>query len=228
VEAAGVMGDEGPRFAEAAVDPTVAGELPGLRLWETRVAGGTGRTEPGVRERLEHLSRRMNGAQAVLARTRPIPQAYRRLFRHIGLDPDTDRIPQEAAIVERLRHGRYRPDNRLDDALLVAVVETGVPLWALDDELVAGELELRPARAGERLGDGEQADGLPPGRLIVADDRGAVAVLFGRLAPSHRVTAATTAMRLFSVQAPGVPQIHVSEALWTCLECLSEGAPGVD
>jgi DNA/RNA-binding domain of Phe-tRNA-synthetase-like protein len=211
------------RFAEAAVDAEVAAELPGLRLLETRVRGGSGPSAPGVRERLRHLSGRMTGAEAVAARTRPIPQAYRRLFRHLGLDPDEDRVPAEAAIVRRLEHGEYRAENLLDDALTVAVVETGVPLWALDEAVLEGGLTLRPALPGERLGTGEHVDELPAGRLVVADARGPVAVLFGRLAPSHLVTGATTAMRLFSVQAPGVPPIHADEALWTCLECLAEG-----
>ena len=210
-------------FAEGLVDPGVAAELPGLRLLETRVEGGTGRTLPGVRERLRHLSGRMNGAEAIAARTRPIPQAYRRLFRHIGLDPDEHRVPAEAAILARLHDGHYRPDNRLDDALTVAVVETGVPLWALDDGLLDGPLGIRPARPGERLGTHEHADDVPAGRLVVVDAQGPVGIAFGPLSRDHVVTKATTATRLFSLQAPGVPAIHVDEALWTCLECLREG-----
>jgi hypothetical protein len=58
---------------------------------------------------------------------------------------------------------------------------------------------------------------------VVADAEQPVAVLFGRLAPSHLVTGDTTVTRLFSVQAPGVPSIHVEEALFTCVECLGEG-----
>lgn len=217
-----------PRFEPALVDPGVAAELPGLALLEARLPGGTGATRPGVRERLGHLSSRMTGAEAIAARTRPIPQAYRRLFRHIGLDPDEHRVPAEAAIVDRLMKGRYRPDNLLDDALIVAVVETGVPLWALDDDLLDGDLTLRPARAGERLGTHEPADELPAGRLVVADGAGPVGVLFGRLASSHLVTRETTTLRVFGVQAPGVPAIHASEALWTFVECLSEPPRGVD
>ncbi|MDQ3741823.1 MAG: hypothetical protein M3389_12865, partial [Actinomycetota bacterium] len=84
----------------------------------------------------------------------------------------------------------------------------------------AGELGIRPAGPAERLGRGELAPDVRPGRLILADDEGPVAELFGELAPGHGVTPETTAMRLFSVQAPGVPGIHVEEALWTCTEAL--------
>ena len=64
------------------------------------------------------------------------------------------------------RGGGDRPPDRtaasrsrgpLDDALLVALVETGVPVWALDAARLDGPLGLRGARAGERLGEGEYA-----------------------------------------------------------------------
>ncbi len=111
---------------------------------------------------------------------------------------------------------------------MVAVVETSVPVWAVDDERVDGPLGIRPARPGERLGEGELADELPAGRLVVADAAGVVGVLFGALAAGRLPTRSTRALRLFSVQAPGVPEIHVSEAFWTCIECLREGDSGVD
>ena len=47
--------------------------------------------------------------------------------------PTTSRTPVEAAVVDRLLHGGFRSRGLLDDALLLAVVETGVPVWALDD-----------------------------------------------------------------------------------------------
>lgn len=203
------------------IDPAVAAELPGLALLQLRVPAGSGRSSPAVRERLRYLSRRMTGAEAVAYRTRPVPHAYRVLFRHLGLDPDEQRPPGEAVVVERLKRGRYASENLLDDAITVAVAETGVPVWGLDDERLEGALGIRPARAREPLGAGEFANELPAGRLVVADDAGAVAVLFGALAPSHLVTSATTATRLFSVRAPTVPAIHVDEALWTCAECLT-------
>jgi DNA/RNA-binding domain of Phe-tRNA-synthetase-like protein len=202
------------------VDEAVAAEFPDLELVQLTVAVGTGPPAPEVRQRLRYLSQRMSGAEAVAFRTRPIPQAYRVLFRHLGLDPDEDRPPGEALVLERLLKGQYTAENRLDDAITVAVAETGVPVWGLDEARLDGELGLRPARARERLGTEELADELPGGRLVVADAAGAVGILFGRLARSHLVTRATQATRLFAVRAPTVPVIHVEEALDICVDCL--------
>jgi hypothetical protein len=40
-------------------------------------------------------------------------------------------------------------------------------------------------------------------------------VLFGEISPDAGVTPRTREMVLFSVAVPGVPPIHVEEALWT-------------
>ena len=202
------------------VDPRVAEELPKLRLWEMRVQARDGPSPPAMRERLRLLSDRFHGAKAIAMRREPVPHAYRVLFRHLGVDPDEERTPVEAAALARLKHGGFRSQGILADALLLAVVETGVPVWALDDARVDGSLGIRPATPGERLGRGEPANDVAPGRLVVADDSGPLAQLFGEVAPQHVVGPETTAMRLFSVQAPGVPGIHVEEALWTCTEAL--------
>jgi DNA/RNA-binding domain of Phe-tRNA-synthetase-like protein len=202
------------------IAPEVADELPKLRLWELTVRARDGRAAPALRERLRLLSDRFHGARAIAMRREPVPHAYRVLFRHIGIDPDDERTPVEAAALARLQHGGFKSRGRVADALLLAVVETGVPVWAADEARVGGPLGIRAAAAGERLGEGELAPDLVTGRLVVADARGPVAVLFGDVAPDRAVTPETTAMRLFSVQAPGVPGIHVEEALWTCTEAL--------
>jgi DNA/RNA-binding domain of Phe-tRNA-synthetase-like protein len=203
------------------IDPAVADEFPELELVQMTVEAGTGPSEPEVRDRLRYLSRRMAGAEAVAFRTRPIPQAYRVLFRHLGLDPDEHRPPAEAVVVDRLIAGEYRAENRLDDAITVAVAETGVPVWGLDEDKLSGPLGLRPADARETLGTAQYADELPDGRLVVADGEGVVGVLFGRLARSHLVTRETRATRLFSVRAPQVPEIHLEEAFHICQELLT-------
>jgi DNA/RNA-binding domain of Phe-tRNA-synthetase-like protein len=203
------------------IDPEVAAEFPDLELVQTTVPVGTGRSAPEIRERLRYLSRRMSGAEAVAFRTRPIPHAYRVLFRHLGMDPDEQRPPGEAVVVDRLVKGEYRADNRLDDAITIAVAETGVPVWGLDEDKLEGVLGLRPAVRGERLGTDELADDLPGGRLVLADEARTVGVLFGPLATSHLVTRETRATRLFAIRAPSVPSIHLEEALFTAAECLS-------
>jgi DNA/RNA-binding domain of Phe-tRNA-synthetase-like protein len=203
------------------VAPDVAEEFPALRLRYLEVEARPGRSSRGVKHRLRDMSSRFRGPQAVAMRQEPIPWAYRVFYRHIGLDPDADRTPVEHAAVQRLIQGAFKSRNRLDDALLIALVETGVPIWALDAATVEGALSIRLTGTGERLGRDAGA-ALVSGRLVVADERSPLAVLFGDLAPDHVVTSHTTRMTLFTVQVQGVPEIHVEEAIYTCVEILTE------
>ena len=206
------------------IDPVLAEEFPGLSIVSTPMETATGRSPEALRERLRSLSDRIAGAQAIQLRQKPIPWAYRVFFRHIGLDPDEHRTPVEALALDRLKHGGFRSRSLLDDALTIAVMETGVPMWALDAEQVAGGLGIRPAARGERFGKGEYASDIPVGRLLVADEAGPVGVLFGALAHGRGVGPRTTRMTLFSVQVAGVPDIHVEEALWTVADILTGAA----
>ena len=205
------------------VERDLALELPELALFSLVVAAAPGRSSRGMRERLRLLSDRFHGARAVALRREPVPAAYRAFFRQVGMDPDAERTPVEAAAMKRLMDGGFAPTNSVDDALLLAVVETGVPVWALDEERLDGPIGLRAARRGERMGEGEFAHDAPPGRIVVADARGPVALLFGLIAQSHVPSKRTRRMRLFSVQVAGVPPIHVEEALWLCAEALEDG-----
>ena len=207
--------------AAGQIDPELAAEFPELRLQALTLAARSGRSPEELRERLRDLSDRFRGPQAVMLRQRPVPWAYRVFFRHIGLDPDEQRTPVEALALDRIKHGGFRSRSTLDDALTIAVMETGVPVWALDADHVEGEVGIRPAQRGERFGEGEYASDIPAGRLLLADDAGPVGVLFGALVPGRGVTTATSRMTLLSVQVAGVPDIHVEEALWTVSEILS-------
>jgi DNA/RNA-binding domain of Phe-tRNA-synthetase-like protein len=212
------------------LEAAVAGELPGLRLGWVAVAARDGPSPPGLALRLAELSGRYRGASVVAMRTKPIPHAYRACFRQLGLDPDSSRIPSEAAAVQRLLRGGFAPTGLVADALLLAVLETGVPVWALDAERIEpaaeGGIGIRTARAGERLGAGAHADHLPPGTLVVADANAVLAVLFGDLAADRAVTRRTRALLLFAVAVAGVPAIHVEEALWTATEALGATPAG--
>ena len=213
------MSDE--RVHAGWVDEAVARELPGLGLaWVDTPAPDRGRTPDGVRARLRVLADRWSGARAVTMRREPVPAAYRAFSRHVGLDPDVHRTPLEAVVVERLMHGGLRPRGRVEDALLVGALETGVPLWALDADRLHGPLGIRAAAAGERLGEGDRAPALATGRLVVADGRAPVAVLLGAVADGHGPGPRTRRLRVFAVPVAGVPQIHVEEALWACTEAL--------
>jgi DNA/RNA-binding domain of Phe-tRNA-synthetase-like protein len=208
--------------ATGSVEGSVQAEFPGLGLrWVTLSV----RSQPAPREvklRLRGLSNRYRGASVVAMRTQPIPHAYRAFFRQVGLDPDATRIPSEEAAVARLLHGGFRSQDLLSDALLIALVETGVPVWALDaDQLDGTGLGIRTTIAGEKFGAGEYR--LPEGQLAVADSQQVHALLFGAIAPGHDVGGRTKRVALFAVGVDGVPEIHVEEALWVCGEVLSSG-----
>src|ERR1700761_3626140 len=118
------------------VAPELRAEFPGLRLrWlETPARGAS--SPPALRRRLRSLSDRYRGAGVVAMRVKPVPHAFRAFFRQIGLDPDVQRIPSEDAAVGRLILGEFRSLALISDACLVALVETGVPVWALDADPV--------------------------------------------------------------------------------------------
>jgi DNA/RNA-binding domain of Phe-tRNA-synthetase-like protein len=207
------------------IAPDVQEEFPDLRLWSLRVpAPREHRTPSGLRERLRVLSSRYHGAKAIQLRTDPIPHAYRVFFRHIGLDPDEDRIPLEAAVLDRLVHGGFRSQGLLTDACVVAVVETGVPVWALDDDRLDGGLGVRLAGERENLGRDDDSPPVREGRLVVADEASPIAQLFSDPPAPYAAGPGTTAIRLFTVQPAGVPAIHVEEALWTAVECLDSAS----
>jgi len=193
---------EEPVLVPAAIDPRVAEEHPGLRVWTARVAARVGRTPPELRERLRHLADRYRGAEAVALRSRPVPWAYRVLFRHLGLDPDVTRTPLEALVLDRLLHGGFASRGLPEDALALATLETGVPVWAADADRV-GPLTLAPDAGG---------------RLVLGDDAGPVAVLFAP--PDRAPDRATRALLLLAVQAPGVDDLFVEEAVWTAASAL--------
>jgi DNA/RNA-binding domain of Phe-tRNA-synthetase-like protein len=196
-------------------------EFPGLRLDWVTTPGHRGRSTPAIARRLLELSSRYRGASVIAMRTQPVPQAYRTFFRQIGLDPDTERIPSEQVALERLLVGGFRPRERIEDALQIALIETGVPVWALDAAtLHPGGLGIRVAGEADRLGSHPQGPLLAPGRLVVADASRIHALLFGPVAPEHEVRVDTERVALFAVGVEGVPAIHVEEALWICLEAL--------
>jgi DNA/RNA-binding domain of Phe-tRNA-synthetase-like protein len=199
------MTAEDPPLVAVAIDPRVAEEHPGLRVWTVRVAARTGRTPPELRDRLRLLADRLRGPEAVALRSKPVPWAYRVLYRHLGIDPDVTRTPVEELVVERLLKGGFSPQRLPEDALALATLETGVPVWAVDADRLSGALRLAPD------------DG---GRLVLADDAGTVAVLFRPPEPDRVPGRHTRALALLAVQAPGVDDIYVEEAVWTAVSAI--------
>ncbi len=203
-------------------------ELPGLGLMFTDVevhfdGSLTGASTPAVITRLRELSNRWRGARAVNVRQEHVPAAYRVLFRHIGLDPDVTRTPIEAAVLERMLDGGFLSEGLLPDILTIALIDTAVPVWALDADTLNGPLGIRLSRAAERLGGGSDGPSLGGGLLVVADADNALAILFDEPAPHHAPTSATRRLSLYAVQVAGVPALHVEETLWSCRSAL-EGA----
>jgi DNA/RNA-binding domain of Phe-tRNA-synthetase-like protein len=205
------------------VDATLRAEFPDLGLVYAEVPVRPRRSPQAVRARLRYASDRFTGAKAIALRQQPIPWAYRVFFRHVGIDPDERRTPIEAIALERMRAGGFRSHNLVDDALLLATLETGVPVLAFDAAAVDRELGLRVSAGGELLGGGE--DGLPvsSGKVVVADANRALAVLFGDIADGCAVQPSSERMVLAAVRVKGVPDVSVEEALWVAAETVSDG-----
>lgn len=205
------------------VAPELRAEFPGLRLVWLPVPGRAAPSPPGLRRRLRALSDRYRGPSVVTMRVKAVPHAYRAFYRQIGLDPDVQRIPGEAAAVDRLLHGEFRSVDRISDACLVALVETGVPVWAVDGAAVdeAG-LCVRTAVAGD-AGAGVAA---AAGSLVVADGRRAQAVLFSDPPADRRPGPRTRRIVLFALGVDGVPEIHVEEALWLAADLVVDREGG--
>jgi DNA/RNA-binding domain of Phe-tRNA-synthetase-like protein len=199
------VGDD-PPVRPGLVAPSLAAEHPGLRLAWTEVEAEPGPTPPELRERLRAMADRMRGAQAIALRARDVPHAYRVFFRHVGLDPDVVRTPVEAIAMRRMQQGGLRPQNLVDDALTVAVLETGVGMWAFDADRVVGALGLREGAGG---------------RLVIADEAGELAVLFELPLARAAISKSTRRLALVAVAVPGVSDLHVQESLWTAWDILA-------
>lgn len=200
------------------VDPALAEEFPGLSILVTTLGVGSGRSPQALKERLRTLSDRFGGAQAVTLRQRPIPWAYRVFFRHIGLDPDQTRTPIEQLALDRMKGGRFQSQNRLDDALTIAMVEVGVALMAFDADRVEGPMGLRLSLAGEGF-EGRHSP-LPEGTIVIADERRALAVLFDRIAEGRGVQSRTERTALVAIGVRGVPGVALEEGLWVAASAM--------
>jgi TetR/AcrR family transcriptional regulator len=206
----------------SAVEGSLREEFPELALWTAEVHAGTGDSPPAVRRRLDDTTRRLTAAAAIGDRGESTPWAYRVFARRLGIDPDEPQRAVEAAAL-RKGAGEWPPAGDLvEDALLIAVAQTGVPVLAFDAAELDGELWLRRARAGERLAGDSRA--IPEGRPVLSATVRAVAAPFGPVDAAAPVTAGTERIALAALQVKGVPEMSVEEALWTVVEILREAA----
>jgi DNA/RNA-binding domain of Phe-tRNA-synthetase-like protein len=204
---------------EGWVAPELAEEFPELGLTYAPLETKPRTSPRPVKQRLRALADRYTGSKVVHMRQDPVPWAYRVFSRQVGIDPDTDHTPAERVALERLKWGGFRSRNVVDDALTIAVAETGVPVFAFDGDLIGPSLGLRLAGAGERLGGGRP---LASGQLIVADEQRPLAVVLGEIGQDAGVTPQTQRMVLAALAVKGVPRISIEEALWTAAEMLVE------
>jgi AcrR family transcriptional regulator/DNA/RNA-binding domain of Phe-tRNA-synthetase-like protein len=198
----------------APVANDVRADFPELAIWTAELAARPQPSPDAVRRRLEVAGDRVTGADAIGTRSESTPWAYRVFARRLGIDPDEAERPVEAAALQRTPSGAG--GSLPEDAQLIAVAETGVPVLAFDADKLEGELWMRRAEPGERIG----PDGPPvaPGRPVLADRSGPVAVPFGPADPAAAVSAGTRRMTFVALQAKGVPDVGVEEALWTVVE----------
>jgi hypothetical protein len=122
-------------------------------------------------------------------RVRDAGDPYRIAMNRLGIDAPT---PAEAALKARLIHGGYRSRGLVADALLIAVVETGVGVWVTDDP---GPLVL----------DGDEVVGA-----------GVRFRVFSAPPPATRPLVCA-----FALVVPGVAELEVREALWVVRELLA-------
>jgi DNA/RNA-binding domain of Phe-tRNA-synthetase-like protein len=204
-------------LAEGWIEAELAEEFPQLGVVHAPLEARPGRSPLEVKERLRQLANRYTGGRVIHMRQDAVPWAYRVFARQVGIDPDTDRTPVEAIALERLRHGGFKSQNLVDDALTIAIAETGVPVFALDADRVEGEPGLRLSRPGERLAGVRP---LSARQIVVADDERPVAIVLGEVSHEAGVTPETSRMILCALRVKGVPAIAVEEALWTTAEVL--------
>ena len=194
------------------ISPELRDEFPGLGLHYLVVERGSGRSPRELKNRLAQMSNRFSGPQAIALRHQPIPWAYRVFYRQIGLDPDEQPTPVESVALERIKRGGFISRSVLDDALTIAIIESGVALRAFDAGRADGRLGIRQSDEGEEL-EGRPGP-LPTGTLVIADEARPLALLFGATGSGRGVTPNTKRTILAAIQVKGVPDIAVEEAIW--------------
>jgi DNA/RNA-binding domain of Phe-tRNA-synthetase-like protein len=204
-------------LVDGQVEAELAAEFPELSLLHAEVDVRPTRSPREVKQRLRMLADRYTGGKVVHMRQDPVPWAYRVFSRQVGIDPDDDRTPVEAVALRRLKQGGLHSENIVDDALTIAIAETGVPLIALDAGRVSGRLGLRLAREGETLAGSRP---LSARQIVVADSERPVALVLGEVGRDAGVTPETERMILCALGVKGVPRISLEEALWSAAETL--------
>jgi TetR/AcrR family transcriptional regulator len=192
-------------------------DFPELAIWTATFAALQAPSPDALRRRLDAAGERLSGADAIGTRSESTPWAYRVFARRAGIDPDETEHPVEAAALQRDHAGAT--GTLPEDAQLIAVAETGVPVLAFDADRIDGDLWLRRAAPGERVG----GHAVEAGRPVLADRTRALAAPFGPADPAAAVGAKTERVTLVALQVKGVPELGIEEALWTVVEIAQAG-----
>ncbi|OLE38249.1 MAG: hypothetical protein AUG48_02470 [Actinobacteria bacterium 13_1_20CM_3_68_9] len=118
-----------------------------------------------------------------------------------------------------MKRGGFVSQSLLDDALTIAIIESGVAMRAFDAERSQGRLGIRQTEPGEGL-EGRPGE-LPAGTLVIADEARPLGLLFGATGAGRGVRPRTNRMILAAVQVKGVPDIAVEEAIWLAADVLT-------
>ncbi len=195
-------------------DEELLEDFPGIGIFQRGVAVDDG-AERRTRRRFDLLGPRIDGPRAASMALDTVPAAYSALARQLGLDPDSDAAPLMSVLRERIRRGQLVSHGAVRDACTCAMLETGVPVFALPLSQVGGDLGLMIARDGERLPGADVP--LPAGAIVVSD-------LSRPLALALQVPALTPQPRegavLYAIRAPKLSDIELEEALWIAASLL--------
>ena len=213
--------ERGPALRREPVAHDLRAEFPELAIWTATMEAGPGPSPAPLARRLKRMRERLSAARATGVRDESTPWAYRVFARRLGVRPEATHSPAEEAALQRVGPEGVESRGLPDDALLMAALETGVPVLAFDADRLEGTLSLRLAAAGERLGDSGRE--LAPGEGVIADRLRPVAALFADTDPEREVGPETSRVMLAALQVKGVPDMSVQEALWTAIEILRGG-----
>ena len=162
-------------------------------------------------------------------RDEPVFRAYRDFFWSGGVDPTKTRPASEALVRRILSGGKLPQISTAVDAYNLASARSGIPIAAFDAGELAGDLELRFARDGERFfGIGmEKPVVLPPNQVIMTDPEQVIAIYPYRDSDATKVTPQTRNIRIVTCGVPKIGREKLVEAYDLCAGYLAEYAGGV-
>lgn len=212
------------------VTPELERLFPGLKALTVKIEGvEVGPAPEGLKKLSERVFEEAREKYSLDSlKDKPIFRAYRDFFWRVGIDPTKSR-PAAEALIRRVLAGKPIPSiNNLVDAYNLASIRTGVALAAFDLEELAGELLLRRASAGEEfLGIGMRKPQVLRGEeVVVADNRGLVAIYPHRDAERTKVTSSTKRVLLLVCGVPGVEFGELDRAREVAIKFITEFCGG--